>query len=583
MSILLFIWTIPILGQIGFKNEQMYIEHMGSFDAHYACMTDLDNNGLVDLICLAERKSNNFNLQEGLYFLTFKQDQTGFNVPDTFWLPNRFYGAQAMYGGDFLGDSLTEIAVAYGWYLEVFRYMPNGDFEIVDSICLNAPIIDMKVNDLYNDDTSRFTVVTGEFLAPGSLHVITPRDSGELHRWSTGSVGFVTTQSDIGFGDFNNDGFTDITIYGAKIGAMMSGVAIWRGSATGMQTQYDFFYHENIAPMGRSSATGDFNSDGLDDIAVLCRNNLIDTTFVVWFQDTGYTFNKKVFLGEGRTYQNDLVSGHFSCSGKDDLVTLSHHGNSNGYVCFEQIDTGFLMTVSYPQVFLNSDDAGRQVVDVDNDGLDDILRVGRNRIGIDYNISDTLTRIDTISAIQSYDSTHIQLDTVSFTFLQTVFRDTVDSIIVRELNYLRLDSIYSDTSTFVFTDKIIQTKSCLVYSYDTIEYVDEAFNRGTNWTFSNWTTYDTTLIPAVPADPIDTQPKLLIYRLRLYPNPTTAEIFFEWNTPTPPEYEVIVSSTRGQIVLTETTPSSIDLSSIASGVYIVHVPRFGVREKIIRL
>lgn len=583
LFIVLSICAMPCLAQIGFKSFQMDIEGRSSFDAEFGCMTDLNDDGLVDLICLAERNSNNFGLQEGRFLLTYLQNQDTFTVADTLWMSNRFYSAQAIRSADLMGDSLTEIVIAYGQFIEIFEYTSSGHFQFVDSIRFPSPVIDMQINDLYDDDTNRIMVVTAELITPGTLHIITPRANNDLHQWSTESLGFGTDRNDIGFGDFNNDGFEDVAIYGFDAAIASSGVAIWYGASSGLQTPYAFIPHQQIAPLGQSMATGDFNSDGLDDISILCRSNLVDTSFVVWFQDSAAGFEQKVFLGDGRTYHDDIVAGNFACGTQDDLVILAHFGFNNGYACYEQIDTGFLRTVSPPEVFLNSRGAGLQVVDVDNDGLDDLLRVGSGAIGIDFNTSDGLSRMDTLDAYESSDSIYVTQDTASYSFSQILSTDTLDSLVVTETEHYQNDSIFSDTSTFLFTQNIIQTKSCLVYSVDTTESVEVVYGSGFLSTLSSWLVRDTLILPTIPIEPIDTPFHVLTVRLGLYPNPTSGQLFFELNTSEPLLYDVKVFDTHGRIILTETTPSSIDLSSAAAGVYIVQVARFGVRQRIVVL
>lgn len=593
LILLFMLCMIKSNAQIGFKNFHIDPNLTITIKAEFGCMTDLNNDGLLDLVCLAKHDPNNLGYPEGRFFLTYLQNQDTFSVADTFWLEDRFYFAQAMYSDDFIGDNQPEFVVAYAQHLELFQYTSSGEFLLIDSIHFNADVIDMQITDLLDDDTVRIIVTTSDDFNPGKLHIVTPRVNGALHQWSTEALTFTNDRFSIGIGDFNNDGLNDITTFAYSTTNQISGLAIWYGTSTWVQAQFSFYPHQQLAPMGQSLATGDFNSDGLDDIAVSCATNQIDNYFVAWFQDSIGNFNQQLFLGEGMTYFDDMVSGHFSCADKDDIIHLAHFGFNIGYSCFEQIGTGFLWNLSPPTgPFLNSTKAGRQVVDVNNDGLDDILRVGNQVIGIEFNISDQLSRIDTLSTTQYFDSIYVQLDSFSDTSIQSITVDTIDTLVITKTRYFQKTTFTSDTTKYSFIQEIIQTKSCLIYTFDTSQYVETSTSTGFFWTTSQWLDLDTVIIPAsieIPIDSNDTidqtdSTKTIIpFKLSIYPNPTNGILNFVWNNISPSEFVVEIDNALGQIVHWAISPSSIQIAHLPAGTYVVRVSPFGIRQKIIKL
>lgn len=83
------------------------------------------------------------------------------------------------------------------------------------------------------------------------------------------------------FGDFNGDGFNDLVIGVARedIGSVVDagGINIIHGSSTGLESSGDMFFSQNsglrgVAEagdlFGAAIATGDFNGDGFDDVAI---------------------------------------------------------------------------------------------------------------------------------------------------------------------------------------------------------------------------------------------------------------------------------------------------------------------------
>jgi hypothetical protein len=159
--------------------------------------------------------------------------------------------------------------------------------------------------------------------------------------------------SSLATGDFNNDGYDDLAIGvpGENVGAIADAgaVNVIYGAAAGLTSTGDEIWHQDSAGIGGlagtgdnfgySLATGDFDNDGYDDLAVGVPNENIEATSAtdagavnvlrgaasgitatgneVWYQDVGTV--------EGVSETNDwfgrsLAAGDFNNDGYDDLA-----------------------------------------------------------------------------------------------------------------------------------------------------------------------------------------------------------------------------------------------------------------------
>ncbi|RSN51980.1 esterase [Streptomyces sp. WAC 04229] len=220
----------------------------------------------------------------------------GFNSPDHAWnTVAGNYWAQNMkrFTGDFNGDGRGDVAAFYGY--------SNGDVGLITWLGLGG----------------------GSFAEP-------------THSWKTTS-GWTFDRMTVNSGDFNGDGRDD--------------VAVWYDYADGSDKLHTFLsktdggFNSPFASFSRTEgwsapnmkfATGDFNSDGRDDLAALYGYSTgevriitfpttpdggFDNTAVHGWSTTGWTFGAA-----------SLHSGDFNGDGRDDLAAWYDYGDGHDTV-----------------------------------------------------------------------------------------------------------------------------------------------------------------------------------------------------------------------------------------------------------
>jgi hypothetical protein len=211
-------------------------------------------------------------------------------------------------GGDFNGDGFADLAIGVST-------------ETVDGIATAG-----AVNVLY-----------------GSASGLTAADNQLWHKNTPGVLGVAADDAfghELATGDFNQDGFQDIAIgaQGETVGGvdLAGGVHILFGSSDGLTALHDQVWHQASAGIAGAPAfgdrfgerlrAGDFNGDGVDDLAIGVRENeslVVDGVHVIYgFQGTGlaspgnhsYLYASDLFVGTG------LAVGDFDGDDFDDLA-----------------------------------------------------------------------------------------------------------------------------------------------------------------------------------------------------------------------------------------------------------------------
>lgn len=130
----------------------------------------------------------------------------------------------------------------------------------------------------------------------------------------------------LAWGDFNGDCYDDLAVGLPGAGDLH----IFYGSSTGLSTTNDTI---PVAAqndfLGVSAASGDFNGDGYDDVAL---GSLVGEVYVVYGSSGGITDTAgpglqiwdldalSVSPNEGSNFGWSLATGDFNCDGKDDLA-----------------------------------------------------------------------------------------------------------------------------------------------------------------------------------------------------------------------------------------------------------------------
>ncbi len=170
----------------------------------------------------------------------------------------------------------------------------------------------------------------------------------------------------IGSGDFNNDGLADVAVLGSNLTSNYASLLLVFLQKTNHTLPDPVVYY---AGSGEELAVGDVNNDGLDDVVVDARD---ESAIAVFLQLSNKTLGKRI-LYTGASKPNALAIGDVNNDGLNDVV-FSNADPSIGVLT--QAADGILNPVAvYPA---DKDSGGYNDIDigdVNGDGLNDVVRL----------------------------------------------------------------------------------------------------------------------------------------------------------------------------------------------------------------
>ncbi|WP_250291472.1 FG-GAP repeat domain-containing protein [Frankia sp. CiP1_Cm_nod1] len=168
-------------------------------------------------------------------------------------------------------------------------------------------------------------------------------------------------------GDFNGDGLTDIAVFvlgGPAAGQVRAALSTGAGF-TAPETWHTAFAAGTTVPQ-----TGDFNGDGKDDIVAFTRGAAADVH--VAFSD-GAGFGPATQLHDYFAAGTELPAvGDFNGDGKDDLVTFTRGTAADVWVSLST-GSGFVSPAVKWQDYFAAGSAFPGVGDFNGDGRDDVV------------------------------------------------------------------------------------------------------------------------------------------------------------------------------------------------------------------
>jgi hypothetical protein len=252
-------------------------------------------------------------------------------------------GPQNVVTGDFNGDGILDFAVADDNVPTVSIFLGNGDgtFQAAVTYPIGGYGVDLKAGD-FNGDGKLDLVATNSYGADGpgnSVSVLLGNGDGTFRPQVAYSVGDYPES--VAVGDFNGDGILDLAVGGD--GSSAVDILLGNGDGT-FQPQIEY-------PVGNQPlflATGDFNGDGILDLAVL--NSATISTVSVLLGNGDGTFQPQVVypVGAGSSYNSDyIVAADINNDGRLDLVTANYNDNTVS-VLLGVGDGTFQGQVTYP-------------------------------------------------------------------------------------------------------------------------------------------------------------------------------------------------------------------------------------------
>lgn len=272
--------------------------------------------------------------------------------------------------GNFNGDGRNDV-VAAGCFITCTLniLLQTNDNELVDSgttfTYINGGSDNILVADLNNDNLDDIAVIQ-QFSTPESIKIFFQGTNTTFTEEILTTDGYRADA--IAAGDFNNDGLTDLAA--SFFGASVMGVFLQDSSNVLQAPTFHATQNRGFHDMD----TGDFNDDGLIDIVQTHgAYGYLGASVTVFLQNDTGSLDPAVHYDIDQSqdyYVNSVTVGDVNNDGLDDILTQSTRGLS----IFEQDLTGLPNIPTYYDGYCNPSDI--EVGDVNLDGLNDVLTVG---------------------------------------------------------------------------------------------------------------------------------------------------------------------------------------------------------------
>lgn len=292
-----------------------------------------------------------------------------------------------MEAGDFNGDGIPDLVASSQSDMKTAVYLGNGDgtFRTGASFDTDHGTSGVVV-DLDNDGKLDF-VVNNDF--ENALYIYKGNGDGTFSRSGADHGGYKS--GNLTYADFNNDGKLDLyfvqDLYDTAEGAISS-IAFGNGDGTfkAIVTSYS-------GPSAGTVAIGDFNGDGIPDIAMA---NTVEDTFFVTLGNGNGTF--KVAGSFDSNIDVNVATADFDGDGILDIISNGHYTDD---VVFHKGngDGTFRAAVSYAAGIGNWSQP--RIVDLNGDGKLDVMNGDPEGSSVFYLLGNG---DGTFKAVQSYAS-----------------------------------------------------------------------------------------------------------------------------------------------------------------------------------
>jgi hypothetical protein len=212
-------------------------------------VADLNGDSVLDLI-VANGQSNTVSVLLGTTGATFPT-QVSFTVGTN---PHSIAVA------DFNGDSHPDLAVAVDGSISILLGNGSGGFQSITTIASGTSPVSVVAADFDGNGSADLAFTNGHF-APFSLEIFPGDGSGGFKAPSL--IPLDTNPGVLLLGDFNRDGFPDLAV--GPYYALSGSVRVLINDGTGAFPSVVRYFADI---QSNAFAVGDFNNDGLDDLAV---------------------------------------------------------------------------------------------------------------------------------------------------------------------------------------------------------------------------------------------------------------------------------------------------------------------------
>ena len=282
-----------------------------------------------------------------------------------FVLPPTIAGpAPNLVTGDFNGDGILDIACSDGHQVQIWLGTSSGTFKLAGSYTLSAG--GLVAADL-NRDGKLDLVATG---GDNNVYVLLGNGDGTFQPAQSFAAGLTPASPVVG--DFNNDGIPDIAVANTTptyngIARNLDTVSLLLGNGDGsFRAPTSTFVEYNLGVLG----VGDFNGDHKLDLIVGGQDEGSSTTVFLLKGDGNGNFSVQMisnsFQGLGLTLPVNLAVSDFNRDGYMDFAI----GSSNGVSLYLNSAN---QSFSFPSKVSSISMAYSLAVDLNNDGIPDLV------------------------------------------------------------------------------------------------------------------------------------------------------------------------------------------------------------------
>ena len=279
---------------------------------------DFNGDGIPDLVT-ANNISQDLNIMLGNGDGTFTVTRS----------PHVLYGLCCVAVADFNGDGIPDLAVASGGENDTDILLGNGDGTFTRKTTLRLAAASLEVGDFNGDGIPDLAMVNPGACCgvyQGTVSILIGNGDGTFQNSTSVSVG--VDPSAVAVGDFNGDGILDLAVTNNRVSSQTSvagTVMVLLGNGDGT------FLQKSVAEVGIapvSVATGDFNGDGILDLATADDGNYPATGTVTILKGKGdgtFTISSQPAVGRS---PRSLRVADFNGDGLPDLALANAYDNS---------------------------------------------------------------------------------------------------------------------------------------------------------------------------------------------------------------------------------------------------------------
>ncbi|MBX7052012.1 MAG: T9SS type A sorting domain-containing protein [Flavobacteriales bacterium] len=276
------------------------------------------------------------------------------------------------YNNDGFDDMVSFIQENQYTYITINYSIGNGEFDLAQNpIDQDITLINPYLADIDQDGKKDLVLVSN--LAPVTVTWYSFSEAGysgpfTLGTWNnSGTIGQSSAAKSFREGDYNGDGHVDYCV------AALNEIRVLLGDGTGNYSILDPLPSNSLHVRLNDGDAGDFNQDGIDDIAYVTNNSSNGTVAmgILTFDGIGFV-NHPVALNNAPSliFFGDLFHTDFDQDGDEDIIW---YYSESAHILLNSGDASFTEAYTTTFGFIDVEIRSIEVVNLNNDFLPDLI------------------------------------------------------------------------------------------------------------------------------------------------------------------------------------------------------------------